>query len=262
MTKKHVVQGLLLAAVALLAREAAAAPRVLRMPVYASPGQLWLDAKGQPQGVRVKVLEELNARLAKDGIELKYVVDTAGQMSIKKATDDMLAGKYEAYFGLIYSKAREDDGFTFGKEEIYSIPTVVWMRSDAAFPYAGLASLKGKRVGLVDGYPYLDDVKNPDFQVDHSAPNDEVNVQKLLDGKVDVVIDNLPRTGTAVLKLKATSKVTYAREPFGSSRFLIAYTKAVPPEVVQKVDGALRAMREGGVIKKILDQSVFASMKK
>ncbi len=256
------VQVLVCSCLALFAAATPAQVKTLRMPVYGSPGQLWVDASGEIQGVRVKVLKELNSRLAKDKIELKYVQAPEGNISIKKAMEDILGSKYEAYFGLIYSKAREDDGFTFGKEEIYSIPTVVWMRSDAAFPYSGLGSLKGKRVGLVDGYPYLDDVKNPEFEVDHSAPNDEVNVQKLLDHKVDVVIDNLPRTGTAVLKLKATGKVTYAREPFGSSRFLIAYTKAVPPDVVQKVDGALKAMREGGVIKKILDQSVFASMKK
>jgi ABC-type amino acid transport substrate-binding protein len=256
------VRAILVASLVVASGQAAAQEKTLRMPVYASPGQLWVDAKGEVQGVRVKVLKELNARLAKDKIELKYVLPPGGQIAIKQAMQDVLDGKYEAYFGLIYSKAREDDGFVFGKEEIFSIPTVVWMRNDNKFAYAGPASLKGKKIGLVEGYPFLDDFKEPGIQVDRTAPNDEVNVQKLLAGKVDAVIDNLPRTGSAVLKLRATDKITYAKEPFDVSRFLVAYSKKVPPETVAKVDAALKAMRESGTIKKILDEAVYGPLRK
>ncbi len=264
MTFKHAVQAVLLAVLMVSASTSAAQVQatVLKMPVYESPGQLWVSPAGELQGVRVKVLKELNARLAKDGIELRYVIAPGGQLSIKQAMKDILDGKYEAYFGLIYSKGREDEGFVFGKEEIYSIPTVVWMRTSARFSYAGLSSLKGKKVGLVAGYPFLDDVKNPEFEIDRTAPDDETNVQKLLAGKVDAVIDNVTRTGTAVIRLKAADKVTYAKEPFEVSRFLIAYNKSVPAAVVAKVDAALRTMRDGGAVKKILDEAVYGPLKK
>lgn len=262
MAIKHLLHAALLASLLVVAGQARAEPRVLRLPVYASPGQLWVDAAGQPQGVRVKVLKELNARLAKEKIELRYVAAPEDQASIKRAMQDVLDGKFEAYFGLIFSKAREDEGFVFGGEEIYSIPTVVWMRSNAKFTYAGPASLKGKKVGLVEGYPFLDDVKEPGITVDRTATSDEANVQKLLAGQVDAVIDNLPRTGSAVLKLGAASKITYAKEPFDTSRFVIAYNRTVPAEVVKKVDAALKEMRESGTIKRILDESVYAPLKK
>jgi ABC-type amino acid transport substrate-binding protein len=262
MTAKHAVHALLLSSAAMLAGGAAAQTRTLRMPVYGSPGQLWMDQGGELQGVRVKVLKELNNRLAKDKIELKYVTSPEGQLPIARAMKDILDGRYEAYFGLIYSKAREDEGFVFGKEEIYSIPTVVWTRTNNRFTYAGLSSLKGKKIGLVIGYPFLDDVKNPDFTVDRTAPDDEVNVQKLLSGKVDAIIDNLTRTGTAVVRLKATDKITYSKEPFENSRFLVAYNRTVPADVVAKVDAALKGMRDGGVIKRILDEAVYGPLKK
>jgi polar amino acid transport system substrate-binding protein len=245
-----------------LSARAAAQATVLRMPVYASPGQLWLDAAGEVQGVRVKVLKELNARLARDGIQLRYVLAAGGQLPIKQAMQEILDGQYEAYFGLIYSKAREDEGFTFGKEEIYTIPTVVFTRKDNRFAYTGTASLKGKKIGLVEGYPFLDDVKEPGIEVDRTAPSDEANLQKLLSGKVDAIIDNLPRTGSAVLKLQANDRITYAKEPFDQSRFLVAYGKRVPPGVVAKVDAALRDLRETGVIKRILEEAVYAPLKK
>lgn len=262
MKVKQAIRTLVISSLALLAGTAAAQTKVLRMPVYSSPGQLWIDASGELQGVRVKVLKELNARLAKDQIELKYVLAPEGQVPVKKAMQDILDGKYEAYFGLIYSKAREDDGFTFSKEEIFSIPTVVWTRQDNKFPYKGLASLKGKTVGLVEGYPFLDDVKSPEFRIDATAKDDESNVQKLLAGKVDAIIDSLPRTGTAVLKLKVADKITYAREPFEMARYLLAYNKTVTPDTVKKIDAALLGMRQGGVIKKILDEAVYGSLKK
>lgn len=253
----------LVSMVAMGAAPAGAAPQVttLRMPVYASAGQLWVGPGGELQGVRVKILKELNARLAGDRIVLQYVPAADARLTIQQAMRDTLDGKYEAYFGLIQSKAREDEGFVFGKEELYTIPTVVFTRAAERFAYTGLPSLKGKRVGLVAGYPFLDDGKDAGLQVDRTATDDETNVKKLLDGQVDVVIDNLTRTGTAIVRLKAADRITYAREPFENSRFLVAYSRKVPPEVVAKIDAALRAMREGGVVKRILEEAVYGQLK-
>jgi polar amino acid transport system substrate-binding protein len=174
---------------------------------------------------------------------------------------DIHDGKAEAYFGLIYSKAREDEGFTFGKEEIYSIPTVIWTTTHGRFTYRGLSSLNGKRIGVVAGYPFLDDVKNPQFEIDRTAPDDETNVRNLLDGRVDAIIDNLTRTGTTVIRMKAGDRITYSKEPFDVARFFIAYNKTVPADVVAKVDAALRAMRQGGAIKRIFDEAVYGALK-
>ena len=262
MSLKRAVHVLLLSFVALFASGAAAEARILRMPFYSSPGQIWRDANGELQGLRVKVLKELNRRLAKDGIELKYVIAPEGQLSIKRAMQDVVDGKAEAYFGLIYSKAREDDGFVFGKEEIYSVPTVVWTTRDGRFTYRGLGSLKGKKIGIVAGYPFLEGVKTAEFEIDRTAQDDETNVQKLLSGRVDAVVDNITRTGTAVVRMKAGDRITYCRDPFEISRFVVAYNRNVPADVVNKVDGALKAMRESGAIKAIFEEAVYGPLKK
>ncbi len=259
---KHALHVLLISFLTVSATEAAAQPKILRMPFYSSPGQIWRGPAGDLQGVRMRVLRELNGRLAKDGIELRYVLTPGGQLSIKEAMQEILDGKCEAYFGLIYSKAREDEGFVFGKEEIYSIPTVVWTTTDERFKYRGLSSLKGKKIGIVAGYPFLDGVKTADFVIDRSAPDDETNIQKLLDGRVDAIIDNLTRTGTTVVRMKAGGRITYSKEPVEVSRFLIAYNKTVPADVVHKVDAALKAMRDGGVIKRILEEAVYRPLSK
>jgi len=258
---EHAARVLLISFLTFTATDAAAQTRVLRMPFYASAGQIWKDASGELQGVRVKVLKELNARLEKDGIQLKYVVAPEGQVSIKRAMQDILDGKAEAYFGLIYSKAREGEGFTFGKEEIYSIPTVVWTTTERRFTYRGLSSLKGKKIGVVAGYPFLDDVRNPEFEIDRTAPDDETNVRNLLSGRVDAIVDNLTRTGTAVIRVNAANRITYSKEPFDVSRFFLAYGKTVPADVVNKVDAALRAMRQRGDIKRIFDEAVYGALK-
>jgi ABC-type amino acid transport substrate-binding protein len=262
MSLDRAVHVLLLSLVTLFATGAGAQARTLRMPFYSSPGQIWRDGNGELQGLRVKVLKELNRRLARDGIELKYVVAPEGQLSIKRAMQDILDGKCEAYFGLIWSKAREEEGFVFGKEDIYSIPTVVWTTADHRFTYRGLSSLRGKKIGIVAGYPFLDGVRNADFEVDRTAPDDETNVRKLLDGDVDAIIDNMTRTGTTVVRMKVGDRIAYSREPFEVSRFLVAYNKSVPADVVNKVDAALRAMRDGGVIKRILEEAVYGPLKR
>lgn len=75
MTFKHAMHALLFIVLTAFAGQAAAQVTTLRLPAYASPGQLWVNQAGELQGVRVKVLKELNNRLAKDRIELKYVVN-------------------------------------------------------------------------------------------------------------------------------------------------------------------------------------------
>ncbi|MBN1931527.1 MAG: transporter substrate-binding domain-containing protein [Desulfobacterales bacterium] len=235
---------------------------VLQLPVYDSAGQFWLDENNNLKGFRVQVLEELNKILSKDDIKLEYKITKYGNIPIKRCISEILEGNYDAYFGLIYSKAREDLGLRFSKEEMYSIPTVVWMNRSNEFNFSNLDSLKGKKVGIVKGYPYLQDIKNSNFILDNGAMDDSTNVKKLVSGRVDAIIDNIIRTGSVIDELGVSDKISYAKKPFQTSKFQIAYNKNVPQDVVNKIDAALAQLHGSGTIQKILDENIYNRLKK
>lgn len=239
------------------AEGAGAQTTLIQLPVYKSAGQFWLDKDGNLQGFRLKVLAELNRELKKDRITFRYKISSRGEIPIKRCINQILEGHYDAYFGLIYSKKREERGLIFSRNEIYSIPTVVWMTKDRSFDYTGLESFKGKKVGVVVGYTYLKDINSPGIIVEQVA-DDEINVRQLVMGRIDAIVDNIIRTGTVISQLGFNDQIIYAQKPFSVSRFHIAYNKKVPMDVRNKADAALERLHKSGVIKKILDENIYA----
>ncbi|GBC64110.1 hypothetical protein DENIS_5127 [Desulfonema ishimotonii] len=253
---RYIISVFLILSWLIMTDSANAETTIIKLPVYKSAGQLWLDKDGNLQGFRLKVLEELNNVLKKDSIEFRYRITEWGNISIKRCIKEILDGNYDAYFGLIYSKKREKRGLIYSKVEIYSIPTVVWMNKKNMFKYSGLESLRGKKIGIVLGYPYLHDIKNSGFIV-RRPDNDETNMKMLADGMIDVAIDNVIRTGTVIAKMRLSDKITYADKPFSVSDFYIAYNKNVPMQIINKADAALKKLHESGAIKKILDDNIL-----
>lgn len=244
----------------LAAGSAEAQTTVIELPVYKSAGQFWLDRNGNLQGFRLKVLDALNKELKKKQIKFKYKLTKAGEIPIKRCINEILKGNYDAYFGLIYSKDREAMGLIFSKTEIYSIPAVVWMTKSNAFDYTGPDSFKGKKIGIVVGYPYLKNTRTPGIRIEQ-ASDDEINVKLLVMGRIDAIVDNILRTGTVITQLGFSDKIIYAKTPFSISKFHIAFNKNVPIDVRTKTDAALREMHQSGAVKKILDKNIYDPIK-
>ncbi len=234
---------------------------IIKLPVYKSAGQFWLDKNGNLQGFRLKVLEALNRELEDDKIKFRYKLTEFGEIPIKRCINDILNNKYDAYFGLIYSKDREEMGLIFSKKEIYSIPAVVWMNRNNIFDYQGPESFKGKKVGVVLGYPYLKDTSIPGIRVE-PASDDETNVKLLLLGRIDAIVDNIIRTGTVIKGLGLADKIDCAQTPFSVSRFHIAYNRNVPQFVRTQTDLALTRLHKSNVIKQIMDDNIYNPLSK
>ncbi len=234
---------------------------IIKLPVYKSAGQFWLDKNGNLQGFRLKVLEALNRELEDDKIKFRYKLTEFGEIPIKRCINDILNNKYDAYFGLIYSKDREEMGLIFSKKEIYSIPAVVWMNRNNIFDYQGPESFKGKKVGVVIGYPYLKNSSVPGIRVE-TASDDETNIKLLLLGRIDAIVDNIIRTGTVIKGLGLADKIDCAQIPFSVSRFHIAYNRNVPQFVRTQTDLALTRLHKSNVIKQIMDDNIYNPLSK
>ncbi|NOZ13996.1 MAG: ABC transporter substrate-binding protein [Acidobacteria bacterium] len=245
--------------------ESASHPRmiVLYMPVHRSVGQLWLDSTGHLRGVRVHLLQVLNRNLKPLGIKLCYRITRQGELPIGRCIDELAQNRYQAYLGLGISPERKKKGILYSRVPLYTVPNVLWMLKKNAFPYKGLSSLKGKRIGTVCGKPIL---IQPKFEkmltLDRSAMTPAINVNKLLHGRLDAIVDPLSSTGTVVLQMGVENRIEFCLTCLPASKAFIGYSPAVPESVRTQIDRILERLGTSGEIQNIMFSKLLDKLRK
>ncbi len=240
-------------------------PRViiLYMPVHRSVGQLWLDHTGRLQGVRVHLLQVLNQNLKPLGIKLCYHITRQGELPIGRCIDELAQNRYQAYLGLGISPERRKKGILYSQVPLYTVPNVLWMLKKNAFPYKGLSSLKGKRIGTVCGKPIL---IQPELEkiliLDRSALTPAINLKKLLHGRLDAIVDPLSSTGTAVLQMGVEDQIEFCLTCLPPSKAYIGYSPAVPESIRTQIDRVLERLGTSGEIQSIMFSKLLNKLKK
>ncbi len=226
---------------------------ILYMPVHRSVGQLRLDRVGQLHGVRLHLLLALNRDLKPMGIQLRYRITRQGELPIGRCIDELTQNRYQAYLGLGISPERQKRGIRYSHIPLYTVPNVLWMLKKHAFPYKDLSSLKGKRIGVVRGKPVL---MQPGIDkkilIDRSAPTPASNVQKLLRGRIDAIVDPLSSTGTVVLEMGIENQIEFCLACLPVSRAYIGYSPAVPESVRIQIDRVVETLSMSGEIQNIM----------
>lgn len=236
---------------------------VLYMPVHRSVGQLGLDQAGHLHGVRLQLLKVLNRDLRPKGIQLRYRLTKQGELPIGRCIDELVQNRYQAYLGLGISPERQKKGIQYSRVPLYAVPNVLWMLKKNAFPFKGLSSLKGKRIGVVCGKPVL---KQPGIEkqliLDRSAPTPEQNILKLLHGRLDAIVDPLSSTGTVVLKMGIQDRIEFCLTCLPVSKAYIGYSPAVPDSVRTQIDRVIERLVVSGEIQNIMFGQLLNKLKK
>ncbi|NOY23133.1 MAG: ABC transporter substrate-binding protein [Acidobacteria bacterium] len=226
---------------------------ILYMPVHRSVGQLRLDRAGQLHGVRLRLLLVLNRDLKPMGIQLRYRITRQGELPIGRCIDELAQNRYQAYLGLGMSPERQKSGIRYSHVPLYTVPNVLWMLKKHTFPYKDLSSLKGKRIGVVRGKPVL---MQPGIDkkmlIDRSAPTPASNVQKLLRGRLDAIVDPLSSTGTVVLEMGIENQIEFCLACLPVSKAYIGYSPAVPESVRIQIDRVVETLSMSGEIQNIM----------
>ena len=130
-----------------------------------------------------------------------------------------------------------------------------WQPGDAA-------SLKGRKVGVVQGYAYGDGIdemieaKDPSFKVVSGDDALETNIKKLASGRIDTVIES-PAVMNAKLKSMGMSDQIKLAGTIGeASALYIACSPALKngQALMDKVDQVTRELRASGELKTILSR--------
>jgi polar amino acid transport system substrate-binding protein len=112
----------------------------------------------------------------------------------EKAIKETREGKFSAIVGAAKVDA---PGFVFPVKDLGIIQNRFFTRVDSTWTYSGPDSLKNVKIGIIEGYTYADDLdkyfsSNPDSPNIIVAKGDnalEQNIEKLLSGKIDVVVE-------------------------------------------------------------------------
>ncbi|MBF0360179.1 MAG: transporter substrate-binding domain-containing protein [Oligoflexia bacterium] len=197
------------------------------------------------KGVFVELAHEI---AKKQGVEIEIVIAPPPE-TVKNFVDKKLDGFFPGLDVLI--------PVAFSKSES------IYIKKDFAFyRKAGdmlntLDKLKGKKVGLTEGYPYAKSVtENKSYSILFS-PNDIINIKKLSASSLDAFIVE-EKTGLKAVELAAAKdQVTYdPKMPISDQDVYFAFQGDADGKMLaQKYSDGLKAMKTDGSFSKIMDQA-------
>ncbi len=152
----------------------------------------------------------------------------------------------------------------------YSAPAAsnrLWLvtRSDATFPFAGLADLAGKTVGAVRGYSYgaaFEQARGKAFRVDDDIASRATRLARLMLRRVDVVLLYQPSSESAAeveakvraymaprlrdMGVPATAELSVLPQPMASEPLYFAIARGRDDAIIGRIDAALARLRRQG----------------
>jgi len=95
-------------------------------------------------------------------------------------------GKVDAFFPVYYSKERTE--YFYMSNPVFGGPIVFLTRREYPITYRNIQALKTYRIGLVKGYVNTEEIDQANFLKKDFAPNDLINIKKLIKGRVDLIV--------------------------------------------------------------------------
>lgn len=151
----------------------------------------WYPFNGDPSDSRPGyVVEMLKAIFEKGGGKVDYQT-----IPWKRAVAEAEQGKINGVIGALKSDTPD---FIFPEEPIGVYTPTLFVKKGSGWSYSGLDSLKGKRIGIINGYSYGDKLdayvkqnQNNAQAIDESSGEKPVeqSIRKLMAGRVDAFIE-------------------------------------------------------------------------
>jgi len=233
----------------------------LSAPVFAESvsirSDLWFPYNGDPGAEREGyIIDILRAIFKKEGVELDYQILPWNRSLVmsRRGEVDCVVGAYKADApDFLYPKQ------TFGKggNVFFTLKSSIWS-------YTDFSSFSQQSVGLINAYAYDDEferfvqLKNDPFAFQYVAGDDplKVNIDKLVSGRVTVVLENPTVFNAKVEQMGLQGKFRVAGQLTGLSDVYIACgpNSKRSPWIINMVDIGFVRMREANELQVILDR--------
>jgi polar amino acid transport system substrate-binding protein len=127
---------------------------------------------------------------------------------------------------------------------------VLMARADSKLRLDSLDDARGYRIGTYNGDARDHYLRARGFKVD-PAPNDRLNLRKLMAGRIDLWAASFRRGSATLARMGYGDKVVPVLV-FNRIRVYLACNRGVPDELVARMNGALAAMEHDGTLQRIV----------
>ncbi|MBU1564612.1 MAG: transporter substrate-binding domain-containing protein [Proteobacteria bacterium] len=139
----------------------------------------------------------------------------------------------------------------------YAVNVVKFIkRADDPFEYAGMESLKGKKIGAIRGYNYSDDFKEPKDFTREDVTDLMTNIKKVIGGRVDLTLEDeiVAKVQIAKNDPALLSQIKFGEKAFDSKSLYVSAGLANPrhQEIIGAFNKGLAEIKANGEFAKIM----------
>ncbi|WP_455381456.1 substrate-binding periplasmic protein [Salinispira pacifica] len=204
------------------------------------------------EGYMIDVLREV---FEPAGIAVRYLL-----VPWNRALSDTRSGVFTAAVGA--SKV-DGAGLVFPKEELSVNRLTFFTRAESSWTFRGLPSLAEVSLGVIDGYDYrqwlneyIDRYAGDDrrVQVVRGDQALEANFRKLLNRRVDAIVDSETTLRFTALELGISDRVRMAGQDDQAAEIYVAFSPALPYSrtLAEMLSRGIEELRRSGRLASIL----------
>jgi polar amino acid transport system substrate-binding protein len=203
------------------------------------------DVAGQPR----YAVELVHEALRRSGVEAKTSI-----LDWSKVTKSLQQGKFDGSAAMWRNSDR--DAYLLFSEPMLENRLVLVGRKGSDVSASSLSGLNGKRIALVAGYAYGDEILKADGPKFVEGPSHQANFQKLLMDEVDyLLIDELVMRHVLVYQHeRASAALSVGTNSLGSQSLHFALRKELPnaTSILRAFNSQIAHMRDDGTYHRIL----------
>lgn len=195
-------------------------------------------------------IELVKSVAKKAGLKVEITV-----LPTKRAIGSFLSGEPDMLFPAL-------DIQFHGQTQPTKSSEIIYVKQDFGFVKKGnnapltISDLKGKKIGITAGYPYSEKIVFDKSLTLEEAESDEVNVKKLVNGRIDVFIVE-EKSGLGAINKTAPEKTSYTKEsPLSKQDVYFAFQKNSNGKKFEtKFSTALKEMKKDGSFGAIMSKA-------
>lgn len=216
---------------------------------------VWFPHNGDPKSATPGYMIEIaKAAFATGGLQVDYQT-----MPWERALVLTREGKIDCVVGAAKTDALD---FVFPDEAQGVDQTIVFVKKGNPWRYKDIASLDAVRLGVVEGYSYVEDVdlyikankgSNKVQSITGDTPLDQ-NIKKLQASRIDAFLESEPVFNVRVRELKLDQEFEAAGVAGPVTELYVACSpkRSTSKDYVQRLTQGTRLLRESGELAKIM----------
>ncbi len=213
------------------------------------------DPKAADPGYGIEILKAI---FEKQGYTIDYQT-----MPWNRALQEVKEGKFSAAIG---ASTEDGAGMVFPEESVGKMDTYFFVKKGNAWTYKGIDSLKSVKLGVIDEYDYGSAELNawikekkgtPEVQAVSGDDAVERNIQKLIAGRMDVMVECKPVVDWTLKKMKIPADDIKNAGSLGNPTDIFVVFSPAKPDSKKLADmfsAGMKSLRQSGELKKILDK--------